>query len=141
MLYVSKKKAMLFKGESSNYFQDLGAEIIKKGGSLSTLTYERRFRKFFGVHWDHAYRAWGLIVDLGNLPRASSGKHLLWALLHLKTYASKCVLASICECDEKTYRKWSNLIRIQLTLAIDKKVRIFLVDCHSFSHFPPTIFF
>ena len=41
------------------------------------------------------------------VPEGSSPKHLLWALMLLKTYAVQELLASLCGVDEKTFRKWS----------------------------------
>jgi len=63
-----------------------------------------------------------LIVELDNLPRNAHGKHLLWTLLHLKTYVTESILSTLCACDEKTFCHWSNINRDQLALSLDRKV-------------------
>ena len=40
-------------------------------------------------------------------PQGTHVKHLLWALIFLKLYASESIHASLAGVDEKTFRKWS----------------------------------
>jgi hypothetical protein len=48
---------------------------------------------------------WTMLVEQG-LPKQASPIHMLWALCFMKQYAAESVLASMCDCDEKTLRKW-----------------------------------
>ena len=41
-----------------------------------------------------------------KLPKKARPKHLLWTLLFLKLYDVENVLAPMCGCSEKTFRKW-----------------------------------
>ena len=93
---------MISKG-TPDFFKTLGGNIFRKYSSPSDITFRRRYKACFGVTWEYVYQAWCIIVDLGNLPTCATGNHILWALLHMKSYATESILATICDCDEKTF--------------------------------------
>jgi hypothetical protein len=66
-----------------------------------------RFAALFGAQPLLCSLVWRRIYEAkqGSMPRASP-KHLLWALMFLKTYETEAVISSIVEADEKTVRKW-----------------------------------
>lgn len=66
----------------------------------------RRFRASFGTSPYVCASTWNKLFDEKALPDHAQPKHILWALLFLKVYASEHILASMCACDEKTLRKW-----------------------------------
>ena len=45
--------------------------------------------------------------EASRLNKSAQTKHLLRAILFMKEYAKERVHASMCKCDEKTFRKWS----------------------------------
>lgn len=63
--------------------------------------------------------------------------HLLWALLILKVYASKSVCSLSVGTTEKTFRKWSGIVIIQ----ISNLLRVLQIFLHfKFSHIFRTVF-
>ena len=67
---------------------------------------ERTFRSFFGCSSVVAAALWNRASKRNLLPVGFKPKHLLWTLAFMKLYDSGEVLAAICGCDEKTFRKW-----------------------------------
>lgn len=67
----------------------LGMEKIKVND-------DKDFRSFFGAPIPIIQMLWNKIVDHGALAKNGEPKHLLWALLLLKTYAPMGVLRRIC---------------------------------------------
>ena len=66
----------------------------------------RRFRSFFGCSSQVATALWNRARKKKLIPVDFSPKHMLWTLAFIKLYESEAVLAAICRCDEKTFRKW-----------------------------------
>jgi hypothetical protein len=64
---------------------------------------DRDFRALFGVGPGVVCQLW----QRCSFPPKTMPKHLLWALLFLKTYATEPVLCSIVGTTRKTFRKWS----------------------------------
>ena len=63
---------------------------------------ERLFRSLFGCHPQLCVDIWKLCAwKQGTTP-----KHLLWALLFLKTYGTEDVICSLAGCSRKTFRRW-----------------------------------
>ncbi len=61
----------------------------------------------------------GLGTYWGEKPKDARPKHLLWALLFLKVYATESINSLICGADEKTCRKWSwTFVRLQSQLEV-----------------------
>ena len=50
-------------------------------------------------------------------------RHLLWALLFLKKYGDEAEMATLAGCDEKTFRKWSEIFVIRVASLIGDVVR------------------
>ena len=73
---------------------------------ISPLTRFRRFKAHFRISPLVLSRAWDLMDVENDGPIGGQRKHLLWALLFLKTYMTESVLAKMVGVDEKTYRKW-----------------------------------
>lgn len=69
----------------------------------------RQFASFFGCTPAVVSAVWNRIdkkkEEIGVHPDFTPTK-LLWTLCFLKIYASETVLCLICECTEKTLRKW-----------------------------------
>jgi hypothetical protein len=66
----------------------------------------RRFRSFFGCSSRVATALWNRARKKKLLPVDFAPKHMLWTLAFMKLYDSEEVLAAICRCDAKTFRKW-----------------------------------
>ena len=66
----------------------------------------RRFVSSFGLNPHVVAMIWNRLDDKDLLPKDMMVKHLLWALLFLKTYQPTGDSAPRCGADEKTYRKW-----------------------------------
>ena len=71
--------------------------------SVRTTTFFRRFKSMFGTTPIVTAIAWEKCSP--HVPGADP-KHLLWAMLFLKQYASEEVHSAMADCDEKTFRKW-----------------------------------
>ena len=68
--------------------------------------HDHQFRSYFGVSAKVCVDLWHrMSLSLGAKP-----KHLLWALLYLKTYGTETTLSSRCLVTRKTYRKWVRLM-------------------------------
>ena len=91
-------------------FESMGREIMhrKKGGS--SLTFDNRFRTFFGVSPKVVENIWNRLDPFRTIEPIHSGvkpMHLLWALLFMKVYAEESIHAGLVGgVDEKTFRKW-----------------------------------
>jgi hypothetical protein len=85
---------------TSQTVEAVAQTIIRTPGSM------RHFKAAFGVSPFMCSVMWNYMDDQENLPHRAQPKHLLWTLLFLKLYNSENVLCSLCECDEKTFRKW-----------------------------------
>ena len=85
-------------------FEALAEEIFKRNLGLSEIVANRRFRGLFGVSAEICGQIWSL-TQHQHLP-GSQPRHLLWALLFLKSYANETVLSALTGADEKTQRLW-----------------------------------
>lgn len=94
-----------FASLSAQEFQERAAQALRRARGLSAAVENRRFQPLFGVSPALRAVAWNLMGS--SLPRGPSPRHLLWALLFLKVYATEHVSAIISGVDEKTFRKWS----------------------------------
>ena len=105
------------------FFKTLGAKIVKIKVDGEML--KRRYLSHFGTLWNNVHAIWVLFMYLTNLPDGLEPKHLLWGLLHCKSYGLEETLASKVGVDEKTFRKWSYTVRHLMTIVIEEKVSIF----------------
>ena len=65
---------------------------------------ERRFRSLFGISPLVCVHLWTLLYP--QISKRTEPRHLLWALLFLKSYANEVVLSAMTGADEKTQRHW-----------------------------------
>ena len=111
------------------HFERLGSEIMNRQEGGGEVTFIRRFVTFFGVTPTIANDAWRLVGDYCNLPKDIQPKHLLSGMMHLKVYATETVLASLAKVDEKTFRKWSKIVRFILAEQLHTKVITLFFNC------------
>ena len=96
---------------------------MQRSSSHISNTFRRRFKSYFGTNWFYCSLLWELSWKPGyNLPNIARPEHLLWALMHMKLYSTENVLASLANCDEKTFRKWSKIFREVLANVMEEKV-------------------
>jgi hypothetical protein len=91
---------------------DISREMINKtfNGHKRGIneTEDRRFRELFGCGPLVALALWVRIVENELAPPKGIIRHMLWALLFLKTYATETILCQMVGVkDKKTFRKWS----------------------------------
>ena len=84
--------------------------IIRRAVDVERVTHLRLFSEHFCVSPWVTSCIWNRMIDHDCLPDKANLKHLLWTLFFMKVYATEFVLASACECDPVTYRKWVHLI-------------------------------
>ena len=97
------------------HFRTLGLEMIEKLPSHladnveATMTQDRDFRSQFGVNWRVCSSLWNLLDEhFSSAPGLKrQPKHLLWALMFLKTYANESTYRCLTGVTEKTFRKWA----------------------------------
>lgn len=87
---------------SEGLFAQLGYQICRN--SLNNSVGERRFTSLFGTSPAMCSLMWGMLLE--DLPEGGKPKHLLWALIFLKTYGTEHVMRACIGADEKISRKW-----------------------------------
>jgi hypothetical protein len=87
-------------------FEDAGRAIMKRK-SLSTVIFQWRFGSLFGVTPDQCSELWTLLSSETTMDSYAKPKHLLWALMLMKIYATEAVLSVSAGCDKNTFRKWT----------------------------------
>ena len=114
----------------------IGSRKKKNGGSK--LVKIRHFRSHFGTDPEIASSIWTRIRcnPKNELPRNAKTRHLLWALLFMKTYTTDSVLCGIAGgVDPKTFRKWRTIFIKEIAKLASEEVSKF-VDVHEyFIHF------
>jgi len=86
------------------------------------------FRAHFGLAPKTIVALWNLCSIHDTLPPKATPTHLLWALLHLKVYASEATLCRIAKTNQKTWRKWVQLMLPAMSKLVPVKVSV--VCCH-----------
>ena len=92
---------------------ELGLSMVEKKQRKCQLKYKlQRFWSHFGVDPPRCVRVWNELMLAGWVGGGSTvedpeHKHLLWAYLFMKGYATEPKNAGAVGCDEKTFRKWS----------------------------------
>ena len=79
------------------HFVRAGLQIMHRRGD------GRDFQTMFGATPEVCALCWNLM----NIPPKGQHKHLLWALMLMKTYAKEKVLAALADADRRTYRHWA----------------------------------
>ena len=83
-----------------------GSHIIK--ASPSEKDFNKMWRSFFGCSPEICVKIWALLKKHSFLPPMPKCRHLMWALLLLKTYAHDSASSALVGgCDLKTWRKYS----------------------------------
>lgn len=80
--------------------------ITRRSPALSRSINRRRFNANFGVNSHVISYVWELLLQKDNLPKGFRPTHLLWTLVFMKLYACEAITSALCQCDEKTLRKW-----------------------------------
>lgn len=112
-------------------FEDLGFEMMLPNKPNARLRNNRleRFRSWFGTPPHVVAIVWAGLALTGWLRSVSKPKpkHMLWALLFLKTYSTEPTLASrVGGVDEKTFRKWTWLYLEGIAGLASKAVSTFI---------------
>ena len=92
-------------------FEDAASKILKKSKNCNLHSMDCRFRQHFGTTSAISQKIWQKLDPLETIEKEHKGvkiKHLLWALLFMKTYSKESVHSSLVGgVDEKTFRKWA----------------------------------
>ena len=127
-----KRQRVVLSGLSVNDFQQLGADIMKRGTRGSVTKFNHRWKAHFGVDIDVVTECWDLL-DVENdeeVPSGIEGSHLLWALLFLKRYNGDAELSSLVggnnAVDEGTFAKWVWVIIERIESLFDEVVSFYL---------------
>ena len=92
---------------SPSSFLALGRSIVcKQSKKHSSTGDENFFRSTFNSSPEVCSHTWEYLTHYKKKPKKSLPKHLLWALLFLKSYATEPFLAGLVGVSEKTLRKW-----------------------------------
>ena len=89
-------------------FLKLGLSLFSEAArsDRSHATQNQHFNASCGVHPTVCVIVWGEFKQFMLVEDACKPKHLLWALIFLKTYTIKSSLAVAIGVDEKTLQKW-----------------------------------
>ncbi len=90
----------IFLAMSDALFYQIGCKYINHNTARSLYVGVRKFKAHFGVSSRICEILWNRI----NRPRHILPKHLLWALLFLKSYNTENIMSTILKHDEKTIR-------------------------------------
>lgn len=90
---------------SPRVFIDHAHPILRRGKGIRTNVFLRRFKALLGVTPLVCSVAWKKLS--AKLPEKAKPRHLLWALLFLKVYATEHCNRALTGVDEKTFRLWS----------------------------------
>jgi hypothetical protein len=85
---------------SETLFYHIGCKYINHNTARSLYVGNRKFKAHFGVSARICRILWNRI----NPPHGILPKHLLWALLFLKSYNTEHMMSTILKHDEKTIR-------------------------------------
>jgi len=93
---------------TSDEFERLADEVfLRRSPALRVRMKNTRFRAGLGVSPYVCSWYWNQLEKEDLLPPGFKPKHFIWTLLFLKLYCSESVHATLCGCDEKTFRKWT----------------------------------
>jgi hypothetical protein len=119
---------------SPSSFLALGLRLLYKKSTTTTTTITttntqiRWFRSTFGASSDVCSHTWEILSHYKKKPERALPKHLLWAMLFLKSYGSEACLAGLFGVAEKTYRKWIWLMLSAISSIYSKVVSQLLKD-------------
>jgi len=104
LVYLTLQHPQLIMIIGPSVFAEIGDCIFSKAHGLCRTVRSRRFSALFGATPTVCAIAWSRIQP--SAPVHSHPKHLMWALLFLKLYATEHVNSALVGVDEKTWRKW-----------------------------------
>jgi hypothetical protein len=108
----AQNKPAMTRAIGSEVFTTLAATLVPSSFAppdmTSARTKARRYKALFGVSAATCSRLWALVKP--SLPSSAGPRHLLWTLYFLKQYGHEEVNVAFCQCDEKTFRKWSWMV-------------------------------
>jgi len=120
-------KGKYFVRMSAASFLSTSEPIMRSTSGLSILVERRRFRAIFGVSPLVCSIVWNKLD--GSVCRRARPKHLLWALLFLKVYASEHNNRVLVNADEKSFRKWAwRFVKYVANLRIESYVYLFICE-------------
>ena len=79
------------------------------------------FRSFFGTSPKTCASLW----KISNFPSKTRPKHLMWALMFLKSYDTEIKLSSLAGVSPKTFRKWIWVIIDEIGKTMHKVVSFY----------------
>jgi hypothetical protein len=79
----------------------------------------------FSSHFGTPPHVVAIVWHLIDKPEGVEPKHLLWTLLFLKVYASEDVLHNMVGTSKNTYRKWTDIILVEVFGLKQKVVSFF----------------
>lgn len=82
--------------------------ILKNANGNQSQSYVRKFKALFGISPQICWRVWSQLQS--SLPKNRMPKHLLWASLFSKVYASEHVHCLLTNTTKKTFRKWTWIV-------------------------------
>lgn len=102
--YQRRPSTLMLLTESSFLYH--GDQILRRAGTEGSLGNDPKdYRALFGISPRSTADLWNRCRD--SFPHGAEPKHLLWALLFLKTYSNENVLITLVgPVTRKTYRKW-----------------------------------
>jgi hypothetical protein len=88
----------------------------------------------FSSHFGTPPHVVAIVWHLIDKPEGAEPKHLLWILLFIKVYASEDVLHNMVGTSKNTYRKWTDIILVEVFGLKQKVVSFFFsFGLHMFS--------
>jgi hypothetical protein len=105
MVVEQSTMALLF---NETDFLRLGLFVVGRKVLKSDKLARDRFQSSFGTQPVVVADLWHRLMDCGRRRNRHKcrPKHLLWALMFLKSYGKEMDMAARATCDEKTWRKW-----------------------------------
>jgi hypothetical protein len=94
---------------SPSSFLYLGLQIAKERDMIvarSNDAERRFFKSAYGSSPEVCSHTWEYLNHYNVIPEKAVPKHLLWAMIFIKSYASEGFLSALVGTTEKTYRKW-----------------------------------
>ena len=82
------------------------ASLIITGFAENSVSHQSRFRYTFGISSRVCSMIWNLLVTSESIERNQGKIHLLWCLFYLKNYPTEAVGATVCNCSDRTFRKF-----------------------------------
>jgi len=96
-------------------FLRIASDIARTELRIGVGEHDREFRSLFGAAPSSCLLLWRMLQQRRVLPPLAMPKHLMWALLFLKSYGTEFCNAGRAGTTRKTYRKWVKLMLRSIT--------------------------